>query len=60
MGGGGCERHGEEESKTNKGNSVRDIQMLREVRERQRGAWGMEKPGQQKQQCEGRIDVKGG
>ena len=39
MGGGGCERHGEEESKNNKSNSVRDIQMLREV-ERDRGVHG--------------------
>lgn len=36
MGGGGCERHGEEESKNNKSNSVRDIQMLGDV-ERDRG-----------------------
>lgn len=39
MGGGGCERHGEEESKTNKSNSVRDREMLREV-ERDRGVRG--------------------
>lgn len=36
MGGGRCERHGEEEGKNNKSNSVRDIQMLREI-ERDRG-----------------------
>ena len=46
-------------TKPNRSNSVRDIQMLREV-ERDRGvAWGMEKPRQQKQQCEGHTDVKG-
>lgn len=35
----GCERHGEEESKTNKSNSVRDIRMLGDV-ERDRGCTG--------------------
>lgn len=32
MGGGGCERHGEGESKTNRSNSGSDIQTLREVK----------------------------
>lgn len=60
MGGGGCERHGEEESKTNKSNSVRDREMLREV-ERDRGVRGAWKSQDNKSNgVRDRQDAKGG
>lgn len=54
MGGGRCERHGEEEGKNNKSNSVRDIQMLREI-ERDRGVHGAWKTQDNKSNTEATV-----